>query len=479
MRDEDRVQVLEQAMAVKANPAAPPNVLANAFAHQLAFVKDPARLKAAFCTRRAAKSYSFGLHAVDTLLKSPNATGLYVALTREEAERIFWEPVLKDINRRHKVGMDFNETKLRARLPNGSRLYVLGADANEEERKKMLGQKFDIVGIDEAQAFRTDLHQLVYEILKPAVADNRGTICMLGTPGLLAKGLFFDVTTGKQPGWSLRTWSAFDNPYIADNWRAEIEELKATHPGIEETPSFRRNYLGEWVVEESALVYRYAVGRNDFPHLPELKGTWRFVLGCDLGHEDATAWVVCAYHEHDKTLYVLDVQKESGLDITSVARRTEALRRAYDFDVLVVDGANKQAVEEMRNRHGIPWTAADKTGKEDFIELMNGDFLTGHIKLSPSATPLAEEYRGLIWDERKLKATGKRAEHAACDNHAADAALYAWRYCYSYLSEAPAPKPVEEDAMEMAAEERWRGGVERETTGVGDSSQWEAGWKWK
>lgn len=418
-------------------------MLAGAFAEQLEFINDPAKLKGALCTRRAAKSYSWGLLAVDTLQRMPGTTALYLSLTRDEAEKIFWEPVLKDINKRYRSGMKFNETKLRMRMPNGSRLYVLGADADEAERNKLLGQKYSIIGIDEAQGFRTDLKALIYDILKPAVADHRGTICLMGTPGLLAKGLFFDVTTKKAPGWSLHSWSAFDNPYISENWKAEIDELKATHPGIEETPSFKRNYLGEWVVEETALVYRYALGRNDFMELPARSvGGWRYVLGCDLGHEDATAWVVCAYHEHDKALFVIDVQKEKGLDITAVSRRTEALRRAHDFDVLVIDGANKQAVEEMRRRHNIPWTAADKTGKYDFIEIMNSDFLAGNIKLGPNAGPLAEEYRGLIWDERKLKATGEHKEHAACDNHAADATLYAWRYCYQYLSEKPpAPPP--------------------------------------
>src|SRR5205085_11845215 len=63
--------------------------------------------------------------------------------------------------------------------------------------------------------------------------------------------------------------------------------------------------------------------------------------------------------------------------------------------------ANKQAVEEMRRRHDLPLRAADKTGKSDFIEIMNGEFIQGRIKLrGASCSQLAEEYAGLIWDER-------------------------------------------------------------------------------
>ena len=50
---------------------------------------------------------------------------------------------------------------------------------------------------------------------------------------------------------------------------------------------------------------------------------------------------------------------------------------------------------------------------------------------------LADEYAGFIWDERSLK----REEHPNCANDLADATLYAWRLCYSYLSVAVDPPP--------------------------------------
>ena len=92
------------------------------------------------------------------------------------------------------------------------------------------------------------------------------------------------------------------------------------------------------------------------------------------------------------------------------------------------DGANKQAVEEMRRRHELPLRAADKTGKSDFIEIMNGEFIQAQIKLNPiRCSQLTDEYAGLIGDER----TAKREERPNCANDLADAALYAWRLCYS------------------------------------------------
>ena len=93
---------------------------------------------------------------------------------------------------------------------------------------------------------------------------------------------------------------------------------------------------------------------------------------------------------------------------------------------------SKQAVEEMRRRHDLPLTPAEKTGKADFIEIMNGDFVSGYIKVhKKAALPLIEEYGQLIWDDR----SHRKEEHASCPNHCVDAALYAWRHCYQWLSE--------------------------------------------
>jgi hypothetical protein len=135
---------------------------------------------------------------------------------------------------------------------------------------------------------------------------------------------------------------------------------------------------------------------------------------------------------------VLEAVKEAGLDVTAVTERIRTYQARYDIERILIDNSNKQAVEEMRRRHDLALTPADKTGKSDFIELMNGEFIQGRIKLNPErCSGLADEYAQLIWDER----SARREEHPGCPNHLTDATLYAWRYCYSYLSEAPPPAP--------------------------------------
>jgi len=65
----------------------------------------------------------------------------------------------------------------------------------------------------------------------------------------------------------------------------------------------------------------------------------------------------------------------------------------------------------LRASLSCPSCAADKPGKSDFIGIMNGEFIQGRIKLNPlRCGQLADEYAGLIWDERSLK----REEHPNC-----------------------------------------------------------------
>lgn len=157
---------------------------------------------------------------------------------------------------------------------------------------------------------------------------------------------------------------------------------------------------------------------------------------------------------------MLEAAKEVHLDITDVANRIRAYQARYDIDTIIVDNSNKQAVQELQRRHGIPLRAADKTGKSDFIEIMNGEFIQERIKLNPeTCSQLAGEYAGLIWDER----SAKREEHASCPNHLTDATLYAWRFCYAYLSEAlvEPPKPYTKEWYEEEEKEMEEAEVER------------------
>ncbi len=446
---------------------------------QAAFIRDPSRLKLIFSTRRGGKSYGEGRYLCKEAWETPNVSCLYIGLTRESAWRVMWRDVLKDINTKLQLGAAFNETKLLMTMPNSSTVQLLGLDSAEDEKAKLLGGKYKVVVIDEAASFSIDLRALVYDVLKPAVTDYRGTIVMSSTPTNLHAGMFFELTKDQDPmspglwqrdGWSCHRWSYEQNHYIRAQVESEIAELVAAKGElVKETPGFKMNWRGQWCIDDSKLVYKFSAGRNTFNgELPPFRsGDWHYVLGIDTGWK-ATAFTLTAYHDRSPLLYVLESWKRRAMDITDMAEAEKWYRSRFDIEQSVVDGANKQAVQEMNFRHGLSLMPADKKDKFEFIDIMNDDFVMERIRISSAkwepelisrftdaarcGTPdyvselkcglLVSEYAKLVIDERKLLKLRKREEHANSENHCADSTLYPWRYAYPYLSTKDRAAPV-------------------------------------
>lgn len=414
-----------------------------AFKEQLRFINDKARLKALFCTRRAAKSYTGGIYLIREAISHPGCNCLFIGLTRQSAHGIIWKDILREIDRKYALGIKFNETLLTATLPNGSVIWVTGADTDEQEMNKLLGKKYRLVVLDEASMYTVNMHQLVYGILRPATADQRGTICLLGTSSNITRGLFYDITTKKEPGWALHEWTAYENPHVAEQWREEMVDIACNRPLFMETSLFKQWYQNRWVVDEDAKVYKFAESVNSANDIPRGLTGYHYVLGVDLGHSpDPSAFVVGCYHDEDPCLYIVHAEKHLKMDVTMVAQKIHDLNLTYKFDAKVVDGSNKMAVEEMNTRHGSNLIPADKTGKNDFINLMNAEFIQKRIKLTPNAQELGTEYESLVWQTDNGKIKEPRKEHPGIANHLTDAALYMWRHTYQYLHSKPVLGPV-------------------------------------
>lgn len=424
------------------------------FQKQNNFINCTDSLIAVQCTRRAGKSYGAGLKLFKAAYETPNCSVLYVAKTRQSAKNIMCKDILSKINREKNLGAVFNKSELTFTLPNGSVIYLLGIDNSEEEAEKLLGQKFKLVVIDEAAVIQRDLYKVIYSVLKPAVADYNGQIVMISTTSDLLNSFYYKVTAEGYPGWTVMKWGAGDNPFMKEVWAKEIKELKKNNPRIHETPHFRRMYLNEWVIDTESIIYRYDA-TNIVDSIPS--DINEYILGVDLGWDDPTAFSVCGYNED--RLYVIETYKKSKMLLTTVADKIKELESKYGkFTKIVIDGAAKQSVEEMRARYGINFTPAEKLGKKDHIEMMNTELAVNRVMLLEHGTePLRAEWDGLVWDERaKLK--GKYKEHPACPNHLSDATLYAYWYAYTYFFNdnlKVEPKEYIEPTSERAVDKFW------------------------
>ncbi len=428
-----------------------PNVLEFAFDKQIAFIKDKSTQKTLFCTRRSAKSFTAGLYLVHEAINNPGCNCLFIGLTRASAKAIIWKDILSIIDSQFGLKARPNQADLTMTFPNGSVIAVTGIDADEKEKNKLLGRKYRLVCIDEASMYSVDIHNLVYGVLGPAMVDpntegQSGTICLMGTASDFPRGLFYDITVGKEKGWKLFEWTAHDNPYVAKQWQAALDKIARERPEYMQTPQFKQWYLNQWVIDEDKLVYRFDMQKNLVSSMPHLSPTmWTYVLGVDTGWEDDTAFVLTAYHANDPYLYVIKVFKKRKMTFDEVVLKIEEFYKDphYAPQKIVIDGANKQGVESMRQRSSIPFEYADKQDKATFIELCNSDLIQAKIKILDTTEnrPLWEEMSALVWvtDGDKIKYPKK--EHASLANHCCDAFLYAWRCGWHYAS-TPAVKKI-------------------------------------
>lgn len=422
-------ELIKRAEQAKKKSEAPVFVLEDyCFDKQLKFIKDPAKFKTAVCSRRAGKSVSC---AADLLNTAMNYEGdvAYITLNRITAKRILWRELLK-INTIYQINAHVDNAELTLTLPNGNVIYVSGAkDASEIE--KFRGIALRKVYIDECQSFRSYIEDLVQDVLEPALTDYDGSLILIGTPGPVPAGYFFNAN--HNPEWSNHHWTILDNPHIKRKSNKEpmqIIEERAKRRGIAlDDPSILREYFGRWVKDENSLVYKFKPGINSYTTLPP--GDWQYIFGIDIGYKDADAIAVLAYDFNQNTAYLVDELVTRKQDITALAEQIKSLQAIYNPIKMVMDAGalGKKIQEEIRLRHGLPIEAASKERKHEFISLLNGDLVRGAFKAKPDSR-FAEDCNLVVWDwDDPLKPKISDKYHTDIG----DAVLYAWREAKHYV----------------------------------------------
>lgn len=419
------------------------------FPKQKEIVEHPAKLKAIQANRRSGKTFLAGLYLFREAFETPKVSVLYISLTRDSCMRIMMKDVLDRINTDMGIGAKFNKHEMSVTLPNGSIIYLLGVDAKPDEQKKLLGQKYKLIVIDEAAFFRNNLKKLIFEVLMPCIADYDGSMVMISTTSHMLNSFYYKVMNGIEKGWATFKFGYKDNPYMKDLLQKQIDMLIENNPAVVDTPEFRRMYLNEWVVSDSLHVYRPQ--KDTFIDVIPSRVGWRYVLSIDLGYNDNTAFIVACYHENDDKMYIIKEYKQSEMIVYDVAKVIERIQSEYPIDTMVIDGASKQVVEELKKRYALPLIIAEKSDKRGHIELMNSDFVMNKIKILNSCVELKKEMSNLLWDETYINTHNKWIEVKSQPNHLADAMLYCHRWIYNYAwSKANEDLSVEDRMFKIA-----------------------------
>ena len=400
-------------------------------------MRDPAPFAVACTTRRAGKTVGNEILLLETALAASGVTCMYVAQTRGVAEELMWRR-LKQRNGDYQLGGKTNDTHLSIEFSNHSRIRLGGAKDRKEADKLRGPEKIALAIVDEAQNFRSSVLQyLIDDILEPAMLDVDGRLRLSGTPGPLAAGYFFDVC--HNPHFAPHFWTLHQNRHLGIAPEKFLARIRERRNITESDPTYRREYLGEWVRDEQVLVFRYGPAAQ-YQALPE-GGEWHYCLGVDLGFEDRDAIAVGGWRTGERVVYLVEEMQAPKQTITALAEQVAALVSRYKPRKSVWDfgGLGKKIAEEVRSRWTMQVEAADKVRKLEHIELLNAAMVAGQFRARPTG-PFAEDCGLVQWDQ-DARARGVRK--IADDYHSdiTDAVLYMYRACRAFMEIEVPPKP--------------------------------------
>jgi hypothetical protein len=409
------------------------------------------RQVAILTSRRAGKTNTVLRAICRDAADNPGRKYAYIGLSRVTAENIVWKE-LEAINDAHNCGLEMQGYRLRANFPNGSDITLYGAD-QAGWIKKFKGAKYRHVVIDEAGEFDIDLHDFIFRVIKPTLTDLRGTLWMIGTPGIVPSGYWWSITRPDEEkrakGWNLYRWHSFDNPYIAEQFKSDLEELRDIYgDSLDELPWFRREWLGEWCTDTSNSVYRFNPDINQvYEYIPNVDDS--YTISVDLGYTDATAFVVGAYNTriNDKLTF-LECYRETQMSLDAVAAKIRELMAKYPRARVIADPDSKNTIATLCGVYGLPIEDAQKANKQQNIEYMNSSLVAGKVQfLMPACSQYAKEIfelkRSFIKsDERQEDGVtlGDWRENRKQPNDLCDCGLYIHREALNHLHVAPKPK---------------------------------------
>lgn len=490
-------------------------------------ITDLSRFIGVICPRRSGKTFANVSKALHLCESKPGARVLIISLTLKSTVENYWSGAPGGLfaqNHTYDLGIKFNTTRYTWVHPNGSRGMLAGAETKADiEHLRGAAAEADLVIIDECKSFApSHLNDLVENVVEPGLMTRGGQMIMSGTPGSIPMGPFYEATCvlarneagkptciewDKKSGdttpayrdltpdeyedlYSLHSWTIQDNLAAPHQWRFALS-TKRRRGWSDDHPTWRREYLGEWVNDASDLVYAYAGAntlqecnwkpdyeRNGITGLPESDGPWHLLLGLDLGFVDDSAMVLIAYSEALREVRHVYDFKAPGMDSQAFTDEVLAIIDEYGQPEMIVadfgGGGARMLIETLNQRYGLSIQAAEKKSKNDHIELLNGDFLQHRIKII-AGSDLEHELCGLQWDlsndaKHILARTGRLREDPSCPNHLCDALLYIWRFSYHYYSrpQDAGPEKGSNEWMEQQEELMLQRALSKRKQGRGD-----------
>lgn len=268
----------------------------------------------------------------------PNGRYFYIAPLLKQAKLIAWDYIKRytgayksqDVPEEVRQSVRYNEQELSVTLPNGSKIFVCGADNPDALR----GTYADGVILDEYAQIKPDVFN---EIIRPMLTSRNGWVLFFGTPK--GQNAFFEIYQhaveehAKDPDgdWWAGMYRADETGVIAPE---ELAKIKA------ETPEnkYRQEYLCDFAAAAEDALFTQEVldkaAKNDLPYT----GGER-IAALDIARYGADSCVLKVWEYAGPLKWKEVVTEEwNGQDLMYTVGRVAEAGRTHKFNRLIVDG---------------------------------------------------------------------------------------------------------------------------------------------
>ena len=293
--------------------------------------------------RRAGKTVYAIKWLIKLILSCPhkNPRGAYIAPLYRQAKAVAWD-YLKDFSRCI-PGTKFNESELRAIYRNGAEIRLLGA----AEPDSLRGLYLDAVCMDEMAQHAPRCWS---EIVRPAIADRRGSALIIGTVFGRAN-LFYEFyrDADLKEHWSRKLLTCQETGAIDDD---ELALMKLDMSKDE----WAQEMMCDWDAAVKGSFYGQLMGDLEragqimsVPHDPDLltHTSW------DLGMADSTI-VICWQRLRTGEVRAIDCLAFENTGLADIVRELKTRQYNWGSHILPFDakvrelGTGKSRVEVLR-----------------------------------------------------------------------------------------------------------------------------------
>ena len=354
------------------------------------------------------------------------------AMDIEKVKSLYWNRIMA-LSKRYGYGFVENKSSNMIITPANNRIFFKSI-RDKRVIEWARGEKFKFALVDEAQtAVDDNLYELIEYSLGPAMSDLGGKIVLAGTPPPVHKGIWYEWRIKDTPGVKKFVLDYKKNNFIDPELReAYLDQIRARR-GLEkgkEDAKFKNEYFDACIEDFESLIFRYNEEKNGFSSINIPLADRRYVIGYDIGYDDADAICVLCYSLHHKEVYLIEEHVGTKQTLEEPAAVLMAMRTKYANAPIIVDtgGLGKKIGQDLMHRYKLNIIPAEKSEKGGWIHTMRDSLHRGDLKIKPKSHAV-QEMRLVQWAE-KQDAFDPKGYHPDL----LDALLYSYRNIHNYVN---------------------------------------------